>query len=179
MALTLGQGAQLLTDSSFTTRVSGAMIRAAIAVSTEAQGTFSSTVWAKRRLLSIRILTSPGSCLNSFATAVASDPSGALNWYNPMSIASSTNANPIVITTSAAHGYASGDNVEVLNHLVNTSANGTWVVTVLSTTTFSIPQPGVGVGVATGTAQKMETDADLAFTVNSVFSAVAGIMPGD
>lgn len=179
MALTLGQGAQLLADASFTNRVSGAMIRAAIAVSTELQPPLTATAWVKRRQLSIRILTSPGSCLSSFTTAVAADPSSALNWYNPVNIASSTNANPIVITTSAAHGYTSGDNVEIINHLVNTNAVGAWVVTVLTTTTFSIPQPGNGVGGASGTVQKMETDANLAFTVNSVFSAVAGLMPGE
>lgn len=179
MALTLGQGAQLLTDTSFITRVSGAMLRAAIAVSTEPQGSFTSMVWVKRRILSTRIINSPGAVLGSFTASVSADPNSALNWYNPVSIASSTNANPIVVTTSAAHGYTSGDPVEILSHLVNLNANGTWVVTVLTTTTFSIPQPGSGVGGATGTVQKMETDADLVFTVNSVFNAVAGLMPGE
>lgn len=179
MALTLGQGAQLLADSSFTARVSGAMIRAAIAVSTEVQASLTTNAWVKRRQLSVRILSSPQSCLSSFVAAIAADPSSALNWYNPVNIASSTNANPIVVTTSAAHGYTSGDNGEILNHLVNTNATGTWVMTVLTATTFSIPQPGTGVGGATGTVQKQETDANLTFTVNSVFSAVAGLMPGE
>lgn len=179
MALTLGQGAQLLADTSFTNRVSGAMLRAAVAVSTEPIGSFTNAVWVKRRLLSVRIITSPSSCLSSFTSSVSADPNSALNWYNPVSVASSTNANPIVITTSAVHGFTSGDTVEILNHLVNTNATGTWVVTVLTTTTFSIPQPGNGVGGTTGTVQKMETDSNLAFTVNSVFSAVAGLMPGE
>jgi hypothetical protein len=179
MALTLGQGAQLVSDSSFVNRINMAMLRAAIAVSTEAQGTFTTNAWVKRRQLSYRIMTSPTGVLTSFVDAVASDPNSSLTWFAPIGIASSTNANPSVITTSAVHGYTSGDNVEILNHAVNTNANGTWVVTVLTTTTFSIPQPGNGVGGATGTVQKMETDADLAFTVNSVFSAVAGLMPGE
>jgi hypothetical protein len=179
VAYTLGQGAQLVADASFTARVRAAMIRAAVNVSTETQGSFTVTVWSKRRLLAIRILGSPDSVLPSFVGAVAADPNSSLTWYAPQLISSSTSANPIVITTSAAHGYTSGDVVEILNHTTNTNANGTWVVTVVSSTTFSIPQPGNGTGGATGTVQKMETDSDLVFTVNSVFSAVAGIMPGD
>lgn len=71
----------------------------------------------------------------------------------PLNIASSTNANPIVVTTSASHGLITGQVVTIAGHLVNTTANGTWAVTVLSPTTFSIPIAGVGVGAGTGTVQ--------------------------
>jgi len=179
MSLTLGQGAQLITDASFQQRVQMAMIKAAVQVSSEAQNGMDMTVWSKRRLLATRILTSPTATLASFTNAVASDPGSALNWFNPVAISSSTGTNPAVITTASAHGYTTGDVVEILGHAVNTAANGTWVITVISSTTFSIPQPGNGTGAATGTAQKMETDSNLIFTVNSVFSAAAGIMPGD
>jgi hypothetical protein len=179
MSLTLGQGAQLIADASFQQRVQMAMVKAAVQVSSEAQNSMDMTVWAKRRLLAIRILTSPTATLSSFTNAVASDPGSALNWFSPVAISSSTSANPAVITTASAHGYTTGDVVEILNHAVNTAANGTWVITVTSSTAFSIPQPGNGTGAATGTVQKSETDSNLVFTVNSVFSAVAGIMPGD
>jgi hypothetical protein len=179
MAYTLGQGGQLLTDPLFSARIQIAMVKAAVQVSSESQGGMDLTVWSKRRLLAIRILTSPSSVLTSFVNAVASDPTSALNWYNPLLISSSTNANPIVVTTSSAHGLSTGNFVEIVGHLVNTNANGNWVVTVVSSTTFSIPAPGNGVGSATGTAQQMESDSDLIFTVNSCFSAVAGIMPTD
>jgi hypothetical protein len=179
MALTLGQGAQLVADTSFVSRVRAAMMRAAINVSTEVQGTLTTNAWVKRRQLATRILTSPDSALTSFTSSVAADPGSALSWFSPISITSSTNANPIVITTSASHGYVNGDVVEILNHLVNTNANGTWAVTNLTATTFSIPWAGNGVGAATGTAQKQETDSNLVFTVNSVFSAVAGLLPGE
>jgi len=183
MALTLGQGAQLVNDASFQARIRAAMVKAAMNVSTEPQGTLSVNAWWKRRRLANRILVNPDSYLPSFVAAVASDPGLSLSWFAPIAITSSTNANPIVITTPV-HGYTSGDVVEVLNHAVNTNANGTWVVTVLSTTTFSIPWPGNGVGGATGTVQKMETDTNLNFTVNStvptnVFSAIAGLDPGE
>lgn len=67
------------------------------------------------------------------------------------SIASSTNANPIVVTTSTPHGLSAGDQTVIAGHLVNTNANGTWPVTPLTATTFSIPATGNGVGAATGT----------------------------
>jgi hypothetical protein len=179
MALTLGQGAQLVVDASFMSRIRSVMVRVSVTIELESQGVQTSTVWAKRRQLAIQVLTSPDSVLPRFTALVASDPAAALTWFNPALIASSTNANPSVVTTAATHGYTSGDNVEILNHLVNTSANGTWVATVLSTTTFSIPQPANGVGGATGTVQKMETDTNLFNTVNNSWNAMAGIATGE
>ena len=68
------------------------------------------------------------------------------------SIASSTNAAPIVVTSSAAHGLTTGDSVTIESHLVNTAANGTNVVTVLTSTTFELNgTTGNGIGGATGT----------------------------
>jgi hypothetical protein len=179
MALTLGQGAQLVADASFNARVRSVMVKVSVTIELESQGAQTSAVWAKRRQQAILILNSPDSQLPRFTALVASDPASSLNWFNPVNIASSTNANPSVITTAAAHGYTSGDVVEILNHLVNTNANGTWVVTVTSTAAFSIPQPANGVGAATGTVQKMETDANLFNTVNNSWNAMAGIATGE
>lgn len=178
MALTLGQGSQLSDSVSFNNRIRVAMLRAAIAVSTELQGSLTGNAWAKRRQLSTRILNSPDAMLRSFVGAVSADPGSALLWFNAIGITSSTNASPSVFTTPT-HGYTTGDIVEIANHLVNTNGNGTWPVTVISATTFSIPMPANGIGGATGTVQKMETDSNLAFTVNSVFSAIAGLLPGE
>jgi hypothetical protein len=70
----------------------------------------------------------------------------------PRAIASSTNASPIEITTSAPHGYSTGQKVTVVGHLVNTNANGTWEVTVTGASTFELnDSAGNGVGGATGT----------------------------
>lgn len=179
MALTLGQGAQLVASTGFNARIRGAMFRAAIAVSTEVQGGLSQVAWVKRRQLATQILATPDARLASFVSAVAADPGTSLTWFAPVAIASSTNANPIVVTTAAVHGLTTGDVVEIAGHLTNTNAVGTWVVTVLTTTTFSIPQAANGVGGATGTVQRQETDANLVFTVNSVFSAEAGLLPGE
>lgn len=67
-----------------------------------------------------------------------------------VSIVSSTNTTPIVVTTGT-HGYADGDTIEIEAHLVNTHANGLWTIAVLSPTTFSLNgSVGNGVGGATG-----------------------------
>ena len=78
-----------------------------------------------------------------------------------ISIASSTNATPIVITTAAAHGLTAGDYVTVTSHTTNTNANGVWLVgTTPSATEFQILQmdgsntTGNGVGGASGTVTK-------------------------
>lgn len=179
MALTLGQGAQFVASVGYNNRVKMAMVQAAVDVAAETQGSLSATVWSKRRLLATKILNNPDSTLTSFVAAVGADPSGGLSWFAPVNISSSTNANPTVITTAVVHGMSTGDVVEIAGSVVNTNANGTWVVTVVTTTTFSIPQAANGVGTAGGTAMKMIIDNDLLFTVNAVFNAVAGIMPGD
>jgi len=70
----------------------------------------------------------------------------------PRAIASSTNTSPIEITMAGPHGYSTGDKVSINGHLVNTNANGSWPVTVISPTEISLDgSTGNGVGVATGT----------------------------
>jgi hypothetical protein len=78
-----------------------------------------------------------------------------------ISISSSTNATPIVITTLTAHGLVAGDYVVVNGHTTNTNANGVWLVgTTPTSTTFQILQingsntTGNGVGGASGTVTK-------------------------
>lgn len=68
-------------------------------------------------------------------------------------ILSSTNANPIKITTTVPHRYNTGDQVTVSGHLVNTPANGTWNVTVVDYLNFMIPVAGIGAGGQTGQAR--------------------------
>lgn len=70
-------------------------------------------------------------------------------------ITSSTNATPIVVTR-ASHGFTTGDTVVITAHTTNTNANGTWTVTVISSSTFSLDgSVGNGVGGATGTVRKI------------------------
>jgi len=71
-------------------------------------------------------------------------------------IASSTNATPIVVTTSSTHGFTTGDLVFIDGHATNTAANGFWLIASAAGTTFSLTTPagvnstGNGVGGATG-----------------------------
>jgi hypothetical protein len=100
-------------------------------------------------------------------------------------IASSTNANPIVLTcTSVPAGWAVGDWVIVRNHATNTNANGYWQITAITTgasgtiTLGTIPAPGEsslnvqgnGVGGATGTVWNLSVVA----TPSTIPAAVAG-----
>lgn len=66
-----------------------------------------------------------------------SGQSGSASYTDSGSITDATNASPIVIT-SANHGLATGDRVTVQNVGGNTGANGSFVITVLSSSTFSL-----------------------------------------
>ena len=77
----------------------------------------------------------------------------------PIPITSSSVANPSVITTAKPHGLASGDTVLIAGHAGSTpDINGEQTVTVVSTTTFTIPV-NVTVGGTGGTLVYGETNA--------------------
>jgi hypothetical protein len=74
-----------------------------------------------------------------------------------VNIASSTNTTPIQITTSSPHDLTTGDTVDVSGHHTNTNANGQWVVSVLSTTQFTLVGSTLNgnTGGATGQVQSL------------------------
>jgi len=77
---------------------------------------------------------------------------------DPATITGATNATPIVITTSAAHGYSTNDFVDVINVGGNTAANGTFQITVVTSTTFQLNQSvGNAAYTSGGTCQKLKT----------------------
>jgi hypothetical protein len=53
-------------------------------------------------------------------------------------VVSASNAQPIHIVTSAAHNLTTGDTIVVKNVAGNTAANGTWIVTVIDSTTLTL-----------------------------------------
>jgi hypothetical protein len=53
-------------------------------------------------------------------------------------VTGATNASPIAITTSSAHGLATGNQVEIDNVHGNLSANGYWTITVTGADTFTL-----------------------------------------
>ena len=58
--------------------------------------------------------------------------------FSSQSIIGATNAAPIVISTSLAHGYSTGDVVQIIQANGNTAANGIFKVTVVNSTSFSM-----------------------------------------
>lgn len=180
MALSLSQGAQMVADVGYRDRVRSGMVRHARTVMSEAQGGMTVNEWAKRKILANRVLTNPDSLVNAFLSAVASDSGASLTWYQPTLIASSTNANPSVVTTASAHGLSVGDVVEISGHAGNTNANGVWTIaTVGSTTTFTVPHPANAVGTAAGWVMEMESDITVNFVLQSAWSGIAGTYTGD
>ena len=82
-----------------------------------------------------------------------------LNNEISVAISSSTNATPIEITTATNHNLATGSPVQIRDHLINTAANGSWIITKVSNTKFTLDgSVGNGVGGATGTAGGQDAD---------------------
>jgi hypothetical protein len=179
MALTLGQGAQLAANPNYRLRIRFAAVRYAVTVMSEVIGSNTSTVFAKRKQLAYRTITAPDAVLDGFVSMIAADPGSSLSWYQPVPIASSTNANPSVVTTTGSHGLAAGDVVEVAGHLVNLAIGGAWLLATASGTTLTIPTPANGAGAATGTVMKMLTDIEINFTIQNNWNAVAGTYTGE
>lgn len=57
-------------------------------------------------------------------------------------------ANPTVVTTTVSHNLVTGDAVNITGSNSTPVINGNWIVTVLSSTTFSIPINVTGAGTA-------------------------------
>lgn len=71
------------------------------------------------------------------------------SFYLSGDVSGASNASPIVITTSAAHNLVTGQTVVIENVKGNTAANGTFAITVVTSTTFSLTG-STGNGTYTG-----------------------------
>lgn len=99
-------------------------------------------------------------------------------------ISGATNAVPIVISTSGAHGLATGQTVKVENVQGNAAANGTHLVTVIDATRFSLNNTGgngtytgggtVFTGKATVSYASVPTSADPRVARRQVLRSTAG-----
>jgi hypothetical protein len=95
----------------------------------------------------------------------------------PTTITGATNASPIVIT-DAAHGYVTGQQVQVAGVGGNTAANGTWTITVIDGSHFSLNgSTGNGAYTSGGTAALVAptfnfsaADAGKLVTISYVYS---------
>lgn len=74
---------------------------------------------------------------------------------NGIEVSAATNATPIVVTTTAAHGLSTDDEVYIAGCSGNTGANGKFKIVVLSSTTFSlVGSTGNGAWTSGGTVAK-------------------------
>ena len=93
-------------------------------------------------------------------------------------VVGATNASPIVISTGVASGIVTGDQVVISGVTGNTGANGTFIVTVLSATTFELnSSSGTGAYISGGTMlspQKLNIVANFGFDNETNQIAVFG-----
>ena len=73
----------------------------------------------------------------------AGDGGGGMLWFTtPLptnrTVTNATNASPIVVTTSSAHGLSNGQRIMIAGVTGNTAANGTWVIAGVTATTFQL-----------------------------------------
>lgn len=73
-------------------------------------------------------------------------------------VTNATNATPIVITTSSAHGLTDQRQYTIAGVTGNTAANGSFTVTVIDATSFSIAATGTGGYSAGGVVTESEAD---------------------
>jgi Ubiquitin-activating enzyme E1 FCCH domain len=92
-----------------------------------------------------------------------------------VSISGATNATPIVIQTSTAHGLTSNDLVTISSVGGNTNANGNWQITVVDSTHFDlIGSVGNSAYTSGGTVQLLNGAGDTGLTTAAGTSRVAG-----
>jgi hypothetical protein len=175
MANNLITMANLANNAGFRLRVQAAMATAGLNVAAEAVGAQNAATYNMRHTLAVAVLNNASTYVERFAWAAAANTTVAGDVGPPVSISGSTAANPSVVTTASVHGLTTGQFAEISGHLVNTAANGTWAVTVTSTTVFNIPVAGNGTGGATGMVVVQPPDADIQFAVNAAFSDIAGV----
>lgn len=79
-----------------------------------------------------------------------------MNIGSPLNVSNATNATPIRITTSSAHGYSDGMQVRIAGVTGNTAANGTWIIDMINSTDFDLlGSQGNAAYISGGTAQRI------------------------
>lgn len=184
----LCQEAALYQSQAFKDRILVSMIAAAIAVQGEAVGVMSAAVYGKRQALATAVLANPSAFLDRFVIGAAGNSTIGGDISNPVTITSSTAANPSVVTTAAAHGMSTGDTVVIAGHATNTALNNgtggtsppaSWPVTSITSTTYSVPTLGIGAGTG-GTSTRQPSDSNITnFGPFSQWNKFAGVTAQD
>ena len=86
----------------------------------------------------IRLYPENGACASGGCTPNAATLYGPATANAVGTVTGATNASPIVIQTSAAHGFIDGAVVTIAGVRGNTAARGTWNITVVDATHFSL-----------------------------------------
>jgi hypothetical protein len=84
--------------------------------------------------------------------------------HTALTLVSSTDATPIVVTIPADHGFEVGDSITIAGHTTNVGANGTFVLSAVSATTVTLTG-SVGSGAGAGGADGTITFSDPLYTV--------------
>lgn len=99
---------------------------------------------------------------------------GALSFKDTGTVTGATNANPIVITTSAAHNLSTGNRVTITGVGGNTAANTTANITVLTSTTFSLDSVAGNGAYTSGGSFNLSGVYDLSITPTAANTYAAG-----
>jgi hypothetical protein len=180
---TLAQQAALASDPLFQTRIEAAMITAAANILAQGQGAMGPNTFALRTTLAASVMVNASDTpplVTRFAWAVATNPTVAADIPAasvPIVSSAVQAAGPDIVTTYAAHGFTNGQIVEIDN-AIDPVINGTWVITYLTTTTFSVPVLGTVMGGPGGYATLQPPDADIATAIAACWNAVAGVNTG-
>jgi hypothetical protein len=94
-------------------------------------------------------------------------------------VVAASNATPIVITTGTATGVVTGDQVVIEGVTGNTAANGTFIITVLTPTTFELDgSVGNGVYIAGGTVfSPQQLNLSVSFGFDNVTNKLSCFAP--
>lgn len=84
--------------------------------------------------------------------------------HTALTLVSSTDATPIVVTVPADHGFEVGDSITIAGHTTNVGANGTFVLSAVSATTVTLTG-SIGSGAGAGGADGTITFSDPNYTV--------------
>jgi hypothetical protein len=161
-------------DAGFQSRVHAAILAEAQVIAAAAV-TGDVATYTLRTALAAKILgASSTSMATTFAYAIAVTSGVAADIGVPVNIIDSSAASPAVIDTQSAHGLTTGGVGKVIN-TIDPVLSGTWPVTVVTSTQFTIPVAGTLSGTIGGTVTPQPTDADIATAVAAVWNAVAGI----
>lgn len=173
---TLTQQAAMAADPMFQARVSAAMVTGAAAVLAEANETGTPVSFALKTALATSVIQDPTPLVPRFALAVATNPGVSEAAGAIMSIAQITAGLPTIIGVYQTTNFAGGEIVEITG-TADPVVNGTWAVTVVNPTAFSIPVLTSIMNSAGGQVSLQPTDADISTAVAAVWADLAGVTP--